>query len=169
MSLIDVIPYRWRYNMKIQTTANIEYSVYEKIIEASSDSGIPVKKLVHVIFRILIAEKPLPAEFFSTVKYQRRPEGVKWKCFHLELDEAVYESAIDMRKLMKRSVSFLLDLGVGIYLDRALREIDEGVVADNYPNVYFIFIHHSPKTSTYTAFHTVPFPSDYPNHFKHPD
>jgi hypothetical protein len=152
--------------MKIRTTANIDKKIYGRICESAEFCGVDVQQLVHVLLKLMIKDKPLKYRFNRTVEYQERREKNKWKCFHLELSEAVHESGIDMRKLMKWSVSFLLSYAVEFYMERAVEEILDGSAPDNYPDIYFIFTQHSPYRSTYTAFHTVPDPDDYPDHLK---
>jgi hypothetical protein len=152
--------------MKIRTTANIDRKITGRICEAAELCGISIHQLVHVLFKIMIREKPLKFRFNRSVEYQQRRNKDQWKCFHIELSEAVYESCMDMRKLMKLSVSFLLNYAVEEYLDRAVAEIMDGSAPDNYPDIYVIFTHHSPYKSTHTAFHTLPDPSDYPEHLR---
>jgi hypothetical protein len=149
--------------MLIRTTANIDKKIYEKIIASAEFLGIKPKQLVHVIFKILILEKPFKFRVHRTVQYQGRRGRDNWKCFHLELSEAVHESGIDMRKLMKWSVSFLLSYGVEVYMERAVREIESGYADVNYPDVYVIFARHTPKRSTFTVFHTLPEEYEYPD------
>jgi hypothetical protein len=152
--------------MKIRTTANIDRNIWGRICEAAELCGISTHQLVHVLFKIMIREKPLKFRFNRSVEYQPRRNLNQWKCFHMELSEAVYESCMDMRKLMKLSVSFLLNYAVEVYLDRAVAEIMDGSASDNYPDIYVIFTHHSPHKSTHTAFHTLPDQSDYPDHLR---
>jgi hypothetical protein len=152
--------------MKIRTTANIDRKIAGRICEAAEICGISTHQLVHVLLKIMIKEKPLSFRFNRSVEYQSRRNKDQWKCFHLELSEAVYESCMDMRKLMKLSVSFLLNYVVEVYLERAVAEIMDGSASDNYPDIYVIFTHHSPYKSTHTAFHTLPEPSDYPDHLR---
>jgi hypothetical protein len=158
--LIEVI------NMKIQTTANIDKMIYGRICDSAEQCGVSSNLLVHVLLKIMIKEKPLSFRFNRRVEYQERRGRDQWKCFHLEMSEAVYESCLDMRKLMKLSVSYLLSYAVMVYMERAVREILEGAAPDNYPDIYVIFTHHSPHKSTHTAFHTLPDPSDYPEHLR---
>jgi hypothetical protein len=154
--------------MIIHTTANIDISIKEKIVYASEICGVSKRKIVHYLFKILIKDKPLIFSFFNTVKYQIKKENTDWNCFHLYLSEANYEACLDMRKLMKKSVSFLLAYAVDKYIDRVIEEFHSGTT-NNYYDFYLIFTHHSPNNSTFTAFHTFPDPIDYPRYFTDPE
>jgi hypothetical protein len=152
--------------MIIRTTANIDKSIDERICEAAKFCGIKPQQIVNILMMIMIKEKPLEFRSFCAVEYQERRDEDRWKCFHLELTGAVYEASIDLRKLMKLSVSYLLSYAVEVYMERAVEEIMRGDAADNYPQNYTIFIHHSLKKSTFTIFHTVPDQEVYPDHLR---
>jgi len=150
--------------MKIRTTANIDRDIIVRIRDAAEFYGVSTMELVHVLLKIMFQEKPFKLRFNCAVGYQGRRDRDRWICFHLELSQAVYESGLDMRKIMKLSVSYLLSYAVGVYMERAVEEIMSGYAKDNYPNIYIFTAKFTPKKSTYTVFHTLPDPEDCPNH-----
>jgi hypothetical protein len=147
----------------IETSANLDASTYERIIAAANDNQIHVRHIVHVLFKRMLLDIPLKNKVFSRVKYQERISGRKWKLFRLRLSEAMYEGCVDMRKLHKMSVSFILDVAVDLYLDRAIAElkgvcIDEEMNPDNYMDFYGLIRITTPKASFFTALHLPPAP-----------
>jgi hypothetical protein len=158
LSLVEVIV------MTIFTTANIDKSTDRRICDAAELCGIKPRQIASILMKILIKEKSLEIRSDRTVEYQARRDKDQWKCFHLELTGAVYGASIDLRNLMKLSVSYLLSYAVEVYLERAVEEVMNGAVEINYPENYTLFIHHSPERSTFTVFHTAPDPEDYQYH-----
>lgn len=150
----------------IATTTNIDINIYSALLQESAKSGIAMRDIVHVLLKIMLREKPLNIDVFKRIKYQERIEGRVWKKFHIELSEGSYEACLDLRKLMKMSVSFILSIAVELYLDRVMNELKRRRSTDNYPEFYLISITHSPLLSTFTAFHTLPNPIDIPNYNK---
>ena len=59
-----------------------------------------------------------PGRLGTMVRYQRRCEPDKWHVFHLQVRMDDYEYFLDLRKLLKMSVSLLLAYAVEKYLDK---------------------------------------------------
>jgi hypothetical protein len=155
--------------MYIETTANIDQGTYRIIKSTAKALGIPGRRLVHVLLKLVVKEMPFDYRIYRTVEYQAdRAEG-EWKCFHLRLTGAVYESGHDMRKLMKYSLSFLLCYAVRVYLEKAVKILTEDVNLDSYPDIYCLSAIHTEEISTFTVFHTFPEEKDLPRHFTHRD
>jgi hypothetical protein len=130
---------------------------------------VSARKLVNLLLKIVVKEMPFDYRLYRTVEYQAdRPEG-DWKCFHLRLTGAVYESGHDMRKLMKYSLSFLLCYAVRVYLEKAVKILREDENLVSYPESYGIFAIHTEEISTFTIFHIFPEEKDLPRHFTHRD
>jgi hypothetical protein len=155
--------------MDIETTANIDTGTYRTIKDTAKMLGVSGRKLVSVLLKIVVREMPFDYRIYRTVEYQAdRPVG-EWKCFHLRLSGAVYESGHDMRKLMKYSLSFLLCYAVRVYLEKAVRILREDETLVSYPECYGLFAIHTEEISTFTVFHTPPEEKDLPRHFTHRD
>lgn len=153
----------------IFTTANLDIITYNKLINSSKELGIPVKRVVHVLFKIMLNERPVRPFIFSTVKYQDSRPGREWKRFHLEMNEGSYEACIDLRKLLKLSVPYILDIAVNLYLDRVKKEFRTETTTDNYPEFYMFLCSHTPEISVITIFFIPPKPNDIPNYHKYAD
>jgi hypothetical protein len=155
--------------MYIETTANIDEGTYRTIKDTAKMLKVSARRLVHVLLKIVVREMPFDYRIYRTVEYQPdRPKG-DWKCFHLRLTGAVYESGHDMRKLMKYSLSFLLCYAVRVYLEKAVKILREDENLDSYPDIYCLSAIHTPEISTFTVFHTFPEEKDLPRHFTHRD
>jgi hypothetical protein len=155
--------------MYIETTANIDVGTYRRIKDTAKALRIPARSLVNLLLKIVVKEMPFDYRIYRTVEYQQdRPVG-DWKCFHLRLTGAVYESGHDMRKLMKYSLSFLLCYAVRVYLEKAVKILREDPNLVSYPESYGIFAIHTEEISTFTVFHAFPEEKDLPRHFTHRD
>ena len=75
------------------------------------------------------------------MKYQ--PDDVKknWHCFHIRFREDENEFMVDLRKVCKFSVSYLLAKAVDLYLDKLWEEDVEKSV-DNYRPFNNYVLHH---------------------------
>jgi hypothetical protein len=155
--------------MDIDTTANIDNGTYRIIKDTAKELKVSARKLVNLLLKIVVKEMPFDYRIYRTVEYQAdRPEE-DWKCFHLRLTGAVYESGHDMRKLMKYSLSFLLCYAVRVYLEKAVKILKEDENLVSYPECYGISAIHTEEISTFTIFHTPPEEKDLPRHFTHRD
>jgi E3 ubiquitin-protein ligase DOA10 len=155
--------------MIIETTANIDVSTYRIIKDTAKSLKVSVRQLVNLLLKIVVKEMPFDYRLYRTVEYQADRPEVEWKCFHLRLSGAVYESGHDMRKLMKYSLSFLLCYAVRVYLEKAVKILREDVNLVSYPDMYCISAIHNEEISTFTIFHTFPEEKDLPRHFTHRD
>lgn len=148
----------------IVTTANLDVHSYQRLISAHKESGIELYRIIHVLFKLIVNERGIKAKFFSRIKYQDRlPEG-SWRQIHLYLNEGSYEACLDMRKVLKMSVSKILDYAVRIYLDRAIDELKRESSLDNYLENYIIFYTHSSKISNISIHFSLPADEFIPSH-----
>ena len=79
---------------------------------------------------------------FSTVKYQPDDAKKKWHRFHIRFREDENEFFVDLRKVCKFSVSYLLAKAVDLYLDKLWEEDGEKCV-DNYRTFNNYVLHHT--------------------------
>ncbi len=61
------------------------------------------------------------------VQYQERRNQVEWQTVHVYFREDDYEYFLDLKKLLKMSVSLILAFAVEKYLDKLIR----GAITDN--------------------------------------
>ncbi len=82
---------------------------------------------------------------FSPVKYQNTGDNICWHRLHVSLSTDVYEKALDLRKVRKMSVSYLIARAIELYLDQVGALLAENSLktpnsdTDNYDQEY-VFI-----------------------------
>ena len=95
--------------MKARTTANIELSSFKILQEAGIIRKTTISKLISTIMNDIITlycsnDNLIP---LGTIKYQTK--NIEYKQIHFTLSIDLYESGIELRKLNKLSLSFLLN------------------------------------------------------------
>ena len=63
-----------------------------------------------------------PGRIGKMVQYQKRRNQDEWYTFHLQVREDDYEYFLDLRKLLKMSVSLILAYAVEKYLDKLTKK-----------------------------------------------
>ncbi|MCP4130433.1 MAG: hypothetical protein GY754_05580 [bacterium] len=107
--------------MLIKTTINFRIPVLEKINAAAESLGISRSKIIVRLLKMVMNEKNFTVEMCRAVQYQYPdPDPDNWHKFHISLNENDYEFFIDLRKLLKKSVSHLVAYAVEEYLDTVL-------------------------------------------------
>ena len=116
--------------MKIKTTINIRRDLFERIVTAAEDAGVTTGAVVSALLRHYADNAARREASWERVRYQRRQPGVKWKKMHFEPGRDEYEYCIDLRKVLKFSVSCLIANAVENYLDELIARW--GNMIDNY-------------------------------------
>jgi hypothetical protein len=112
----------------METTINIHTDILEKIQAAARTGGVSCSGLIILLFKKVMEDMPGPGKQGRRIRYQRRGKQEDWFMFHLQLREDEYEYLLDLRKLLKMSVSLILAYAVKKYL-AALSKKD---YTDNY-------------------------------------
>ncbi len=118
----------------IATTLNIHVGVLAKISKAAIRFNQSRRKTIVMLLMMIMEDQRFFARCFSTVKYQPDDNEENWHCFHIRFREDENEFFVDLRKLCKFSVSYLLALAVDRYLGALLKRVKKSV--DN--NIRFI-------------------------------
>jgi hypothetical protein len=92
----------------MQTTLNIRIDILHQINKAANDLGISRSEMIFFLLSRIAGEIGSPGKIGRLVQYQirRRPED--WHVFHVRVREDMYEYWLDLRKLLKMSVSLIL-------------------------------------------------------------
>lgn len=114
--------------MKIETTLNIQDHLLVKISHAAQRHGIHRIELIIRLFKMVMADAPKYVRNGKRVEYQSRHNHGTWHAFHLQLRPNDYECLLDLRKLLKMSVSHILAYAIDKYLDILMKR----KVTDNY-------------------------------------
>jgi hypothetical protein len=112
----------------METTLNIRLDIYEKINHAARHNRISRSDMIILLLKKVMDSLPYPAGPGRMVQYQQKSMPDEWRTFHVSLRMDDYEYFLDLRKIMKMSVSLILAYAVNKYLKQLLRKID----TDNY-------------------------------------
>jgi len=109
--------------MRYQTSFYMHIVNYVKLARASQRTGQSMRYLVsQVMYNYAKDHKKMQIEE-GLVKYQTSDRREKWKTLRIILKRDDYELFTDMRKVMKKSVSYLVALAIKKYLDKIVGKI----------------------------------------------
>jgi hypothetical protein len=100
----------------METTLNIPFDVSKRIIRAARVSGISHSELAVILIKKMMNNISNPGRLGKPVQYQERRRPWEWRMFHVRMGVDDYEFCLDLRKLLKMSVSMILALAVKKYL-----------------------------------------------------
>ena len=112
----------------MQTTLNIRTDILEQITRAATSNGISCSVMIALLIQQVAADIVNPGRIGRMVQYQGRHSSPEWHAFHVQVREDVYEYWLDLRKLLKMSVSLILAYAVKRFLGK-LKNINS---TDNY-------------------------------------
>jgi hypothetical protein len=120
----------------MNTTLNIRNDILEQITKVAQSNGVSRSEMIVLLFQKVAGDITDPGRLGKMIKYQNRSAPEDWHVFHVRLREDVYEYWLDLRKLLKMSVSLILAYAVKKYRGKKLRIKS----ADNYPFKNYIII-----------------------------
>jgi hypothetical protein len=112
----------------METTININADVLKKITLAARSHGMSRSRLVASLIKRVMEDMPDPQCIGRMVQYQKRNTPESWRTFHLLLKFDEYEYFLDLRKILKMSVSLILAYAVKLYLGQIIKK----KITDNY-------------------------------------
>src|SRR3990172_3609520 len=119
----------------METTLNIHADILEQIAKAAQANGMSCSEIIVLLIQRVMKDISEPERIGRLVKYQDRHMPEEWHVFHIQVREDAYEYWLDLRKLLKMSVSLILAYSVKRYLCKLLRKNN----TDNYQfNSYII-------------------------------
>lgn len=135
----------------IETTININIDLLKKIDDASLLLNISKSKVISLLLIKIAHDKKLQGKIFSTVKYQQKADKKSWHKLHVCFDSAVHEYGLDLRKLLKKSVSFIIASAIGEILNRLIKEIKKKG-PDKYSKNYVLITGDVDNINSFTIF-----------------
>ncbi len=127
----------------IETTINIKSMIMERIISASEVMNISMNRIITLLIIRMVHNRLLKLKMFTSVKYQDTGKDIKWHRLHVSLNTDVYEKALDLRKVLKMSVSFIIAKAVENILNDIINDFLKTNKTDNYfRNYVFIPKYH---------------------------
>ncbi len=142
--------------MKIDTTVYMKRVVLERIDSSAKKFSISRSKLVSLLLIRMMQGKNTDKNRFSRVKYQKRDKNGDWKRPHVMFEPDLYEKNIDMRKLHKKSVSYIVTVAYKRYFDSVIEELNDGGFTDNYLKHYICIGKRIGSVFSYTVFWEYP-------------
>jgi hypothetical protein len=120
----------------IETTISIHSTILEKIRLAALQSGISRSQvIIHLVKKEMNNAQNHTIQG-KRIRYQDRDSGKNRHTFHLQLRPDDYEYFLDLRKLLKMSVSRILAIAVSKYLKKYMKKI----ITDNYLYKNYVII-----------------------------
>ncbi len=142
--------------MKIETTINIKKVVIERIDATAKMFSISRSKLISMLLKQVIEGKTTDKNRFFRVKYQKRDKKDMWKRPHIMLEPDLYEKNLDMRKLYKMSVSYIILVAYRKYFGAVVYELKNGISTDKNRRNYVCIGKKYGNIFSYTVFWDYP-------------
>jgi hypothetical protein len=108
----------------METTLNIRTDISVKIAFAAQARGISRSQMIAILIKKVMDDISNPGRMGKLVQYQQIRKQGEWHTFHLYVREDDYEYFLDLRKLLKMSVSLILAYAVEKFLDKILKTND---------------------------------------------
>ncbi len=142
--------------MKVDTTCNMKLVVLERIDASAKKFSISRSKLISMLLKRMMEGKNTDKNRFSRVKYQKRNKRANWKRPHIMLDQDLYEKSLDMRKLYKMSVSYIVLVAYKKYFETVINELKNGGSSDKNQRNYICIGKRYGRVFSYTVFWDYP-------------
>lgn len=143
--------------MAINTSIYIKSDLLGRVFETASYLGISSNKIITLLLYKVMNNKCSMYKLFNPVCYQRGDKNTKWNCFHISLKDNVYEAAIDLRKMFKMSVSFIIAIAIAEYLEEIIQDFYKNTAnTDNYHHTYIFISNNYEGIFSFTIFWGIP-------------
>lgn len=103
--------------MMVETTVNIGAMEFDALSQAVSRAGTTRNGLISVMLKRQAAGLKGRGAAWGRVKYQDRRPDEEWRQIHVRLGSDEYEFFLDLRKVVKMSVSLMIAIAIIQYLD----------------------------------------------------
>jgi hypothetical protein len=101
----------------MDTTLNVHTDILERIADAALIKGVNRKEIIVLLLNMIMDEIPRAVTMGRLVQYQKRRPRTEWRRVHVRFEVDEYEYFLDLRKLMKSSLSRVLAIAVERYID----------------------------------------------------
>ena len=144
--------------MSIDTTININIDLLNRIKNASAVLNVSRSELVSFLVKKVMRKKKFPVKMCSRVRYQDRKNPIIWRRVHVYLFPDLYECCLDLRKVLKMSVSYVIAWSVSEYLEEIIEEFlgRDNKKSDNYRSSYIFIAGRYDGVDSFTIFRGVP-------------
>ncbi|HPA71666.1 MAG TPA: hypothetical protein PKY31_05335 [Spirochaetota bacterium] len=114
----------------IDTTVNIRPDLLGALEDASRRAGVARREMISSLLNMVSRRERRSFRCWVRVRYQKMEGERPWRRIHMRFRDDEYEFALDLRKVRKMSVSFLLSYAIEKYLSEIHGE--SGEYTDNY-------------------------------------
>ncbi len=104
----------------METTINIHIDVLKIIACAADAKGLSRSKIIHTLLKKVMVKSSEVLRMGRLVQYQEKHPPDEWHTFHIVLREDEYEYFMDLKKLLKMSISLILAIAVKKYISDLL-------------------------------------------------
>ena len=105
----------------METTLNIRADILEQIARMAQAQSISCSEMIALLIQKATADIANPGRIGRMVKYQSRRTSPEWRVFHVQVREDMYEYWLDLRRLLKMSVSLILAYEVKKFLYKLMK------------------------------------------------
>ncbi len=129
--------------MSIETTISIKSKYLSLVTDISNQTNSSINKILCNLLKLSTIYQVKKIESCTRVKYQTSDDDTIWCTQHITLTPELYEKSIDMKKLYKLSVSYIIALAIEKYIKKCLKKANILTPTDNYENTYIIIKKYS--------------------------
>lgn len=108
----------------MDTTLNIHEKVLQEITDAALLKGISRGELIVALLNRIMKDTRHSVRTGTLVRYQKRRPRAEWRRIHARFEADEYEFFLDLRKLLKMSLSHILADAVEKYIDAIINETE---------------------------------------------
>jgi len=119
----------------METTLNIRADVLKQIVCAAQANRISCSDMIALLIG-KVAAGAGSVRTGSMIQYQGRRSSPEWHVFHVQVREDTYEYWLDLRKVLKMSVSLILAYAVKRFLCKLINFKS----TDNYRCINYIIV-----------------------------
>ncbi len=140
----------------IETTINMKSKIMDKIINASSIMNISMNRIITLLIIRIAHSGSLKIKMFTSVKYQDTGDDIVYRRLHVSFTTDIYEKALDLRKVLKMSVSFIIAKAVENILNEIIKDFLKTNRTDNYFRNYVFIPNYHDGVLYFTIFWQYP-------------
>ena len=119
--------------MFIKTTINMQKSIDTIIHKTALSTGHSKNDIIILLLKKVMLDNRKRISIGKSVQYQDREDPEEWRTVHVRFNPDDYEYFIDLRKLLKMSVSLIIALAV----EEFIHELNGKIQGDNYSFKYY--------------------------------
>lgn len=128
----------------METTINIHAGTLQNLRKTAGSLRISRSELIIRLMKKVMNDIGDNARTCTMVKYQARRYQGDWHTFHISIQPDEYEYLLDLRKLLKMSVSLILAYAVNKYLKKK----DNSIITDKNLFINYFIIKEMTKGIT---------------------